>query len=94
MPSNEIGRLGDDLVSLYHFQEGFQSLANSKDLYLTVDSGLRFKVWGGLVSGLQWTMRYNKNPPPGVSDTDNLYRSRWIRLRHQPKTVGESGGGT
>ena len=64
---------GSDQVSLYHFQEGFQSLANSKDLYLTADSGLRFKVWGGFVSGFQWTMRYNKNPPPGVSDTDNLY---------------------
>ena len=64
---------GGDQVSLYHFQEGFQSLANSKDLYLTADTGLRFKVWGGLVSGFQWTMRYNKNPPPGVSDTDNLY---------------------
>jgi putative salt-induced outer membrane protein YdiY len=64
---------GGDQVSLYHFQEGFQSVANSKDLYLTADTGLRFKVWGGLVSGFQWTMRYNKNPPPGVSDTDNLY---------------------
>ncbi|MGZ8382565.1 MAG: DUF481 domain-containing protein [Nitrospira sp.] len=64
---------GGDQVSLYHFQEGFQSLANSKDLYLTADTGLRFKVWGGLVSGFQWTMRYNKNPPPGISDTDNLY---------------------
>ena len=64
---------GGDQVSLYHFQEGFQSLANAKDLYLTADTGLRFKVWGGLVSGFQWTMRYNKNPPPGVSDTDNLY---------------------
>ncbi|MBP6607867.1 MAG: DUF481 domain-containing protein [Nitrospira sp.] len=64
---------GGDQVSLYHFQEGFQSMANSKDLYVTADTGLRFKVWGGLVSGFQWTMRYNKNPPPGVSDTDNLY---------------------
>jgi putative salt-induced outer membrane protein YdiY len=64
---------GADQVSLYHFQEGFQSLANSKDLYLTADTGLRFKVWGGLVSGFQWTMRYNKNPPAGISDTDNLY---------------------
>ena len=64
---------GGDQVSLYHFQEGFQSLGNAKDLYLTADTGLRFKVWGGLVSGFQWTMRYNKNPPPGVSDTDNLY---------------------
>ena len=59
-----------DQVSLHHFQEGFQSLANAKDLRLTADTGLRFKVWGGLVSGFQW--RYNKNPPPGVPDTDNL----------------------
>jgi putative salt-induced outer membrane protein YdiY len=64
---------GTDQVSLYHFQEGFQSLSNSNDLYVTADTGLRFKVWGGLVSGFQWTMRYNKNPPQGVSDTVNLY---------------------
>lgn len=64
---------GGDQVNLYHFQEGFQSLSNASDLYMTMDTGLRFKVWGGLVSGFQWTMRYNKNPPRGVSDTDNLY---------------------
>jgi putative salt-induced outer membrane protein YdiY len=64
---------GGDQVSLYHFQEGFQSVANSKDLYITADTGLRFKIFGGLVSGFQWTLRYNKNPPRGISDTDNLY---------------------
>ncbi len=64
---------GGDQVALYHFQEGFQSFSNSKDLYITADTGLRFKIWGGLVSGFQWTIRYNKNPPPRISDTDNLY---------------------
>jgi putative salt-induced outer membrane protein YdiY len=64
---------GGDQVSLYHFQEGFQSFSNTNDLYITADTGLRFKIWGGLVSGFQWTLRYNKNPPPQISDTDNLY---------------------
>ncbi len=64
---------GGDQVTLYHFQEGFQSFANTKDLYITADTGVRFKIIGGLVSGFQWTVRYNKNPPVGISDTDNLY---------------------
>jgi putative salt-induced outer membrane protein YdiY len=60
---------GGDQVALYHFQEGFQSLSNSNDLYITADSGLRFKIWGGLVSGFQWTLRYNKPgyPIPTIS---------------------------
>lgn len=63
----------DDRLTLYHFQEAYPSLQNAKDFYLTMDNGVRFKLLEGLVSGLQVTTRYNKNPPPGTGDTDNLY---------------------
>jgi putative salt-induced outer membrane protein YdiY len=63
----------DDRITFYHFQEAYPSVQNSKDLYITMDNGVRFKLWEGLVSGLQVTTRYNNNPPPGTGDTDNLY---------------------
>jgi len=63
----------DDRVTFYHYQEAYPSLQNAKDFYLTMDNGIRFKIFDGFVSGVQVTTRYNNNPPPNVSDTDNLY---------------------
>lgn len=65
--------LFDDRITLYHYQETYPSLENFKDFYLTMDNGLRIKLIDGLTSSLQVTTRYNKNPPPNTSDTDNLY---------------------
>lgn len=55
------------------FQEGYPSLQNTKNFYLTMDNGVRFKIFEGFVSGLQVTTRYNNNPPQGTGDTDNMY---------------------
>jgi putative salt-induced outer membrane protein YdiY len=63
----------DEKVTLYHFHEFFPSLQNTSDYYLTADTGARFKIIAGFVSGIQWTLRYNSRPAPGTKDTDNLY---------------------
>jgi putative salt-induced outer membrane protein YdiY len=63
----------DGRITIYHFNEIFPSLENSKDFYLTMDNGIRFRVWEEFVSGFQVTTRYNNNPPRGTGDTDNLY---------------------
>ena len=42
----ELPLWGGDQMSLHHFQEGFQSLANSKDLYLTADTACDSKFGG------------------------------------------------
>ncbi len=63
----------DDKITLYHFQEGFPSLQNTSDVYITADTGARFKIWQGFVTGFQWTLRYNSRPAAGTKDTDNLY---------------------
>jgi len=65
--------LFDDRITVYHFQEGYPSLQNTKNFYLTMDNGVRFKSFEGFVSGLQVTTRYNNNPPQGTGDTDNMY---------------------
>ncbi len=65
--------LFDDRVTLYHYNEIFPSLQNSSNFFLTMDNGVRFKIWEGLASGFQVTTRYNNNPAVGTGDTDNLY---------------------
>ncbi|MEK7301002.1 MAG: DUF481 domain-containing protein, partial [Nitrospirota bacterium] len=53
--------------------EFYPSLQNASNYFLTMDNGVRFKIWEGFVSGLQVTTRYNSRPAPGTGDTDNLY---------------------
>jgi putative salt-induced outer membrane protein YdiY len=63
----------DGAMAFYHFSEFFPSLENSSVYYLSMDNGLRFKVWNGFTTGFQLTTRYNSRPVAGTGDTDNLY---------------------
>jgi putative salt-induced outer membrane protein YdiY len=63
----------EDLITLYHFSELFPSVQNTSDVFLTMDNGVRFKIWQGFISSFQMTTRYNSRPAPGTGDTDNLY---------------------
>ena len=63
----------DDRITFYHFDEVYPSLQNTKNYYLTMDNGVRFKLFEGFVSGFQVTTRYNSNPARGTGDTDNMY---------------------
>lgn len=65
--------LFEDRVTLFHFSEFYPSLQNTSNYFLTMDNGVRFKIWEGFVSGFQVTTRYNSKPAPGTGDTDNLY---------------------
>jgi putative salt-induced outer membrane protein YdiY len=63
----------DDRMTFYHYQEFYPSLQNTKDYYVTMDNGVRFKIFEGFVSSIQVTTRYNNRPAQGTGDTDNLY---------------------
>ena len=63
----------DDRITFYHYNEFYPSMQNASNYYLTMDNGLRFRIWEGFVSGIQVTTRYNSRPAPGTGDTDNLY---------------------
>jgi putative salt-induced outer membrane protein YdiY len=65
--------LFDDRITIYHFSELFPSVQNTSDYFLTMDNGVRFKLWEGFVSGFQVTTRYNSQPAAGTGNTDNLY---------------------
>jgi len=63
----------DERITFYHYQEFYPSLQNTKNYYMTMDNGVRFRLFEGFVSSIQVTTRYNSNPAPGTGDTDNLY---------------------
>ena len=63
----------DDRITLYHYNEIYPSLQNTSNYFLTMDNGVRFKIWDGFASGFQVTTRYNSNPAIGTGNTDNLY---------------------
>jgi putative salt-induced outer membrane protein YdiY len=63
----------EDRFTLYHLSELFPSIQNTSDVFLTMDNGIRLKIWQGFISSFQITTRYNSRPAPGTGDTDNLY---------------------
>ncbi|MDE3040976.1 MAG: DUF481 domain-containing protein [Nitrospirota bacterium] len=63
----------DERITLYHFSEFYPSLQNTKNYYLTMDNGVRCKLFDGFVSSIQVTTRYNSSPAKGTGDTDNMY---------------------
>jgi putative salt-induced outer membrane protein YdiY len=63
----------DDRMTFYHYQEFYPSLQNTKNYYMTMDNGVRFKLFAGFVSGIQVTTRYNSSPASGTGNTDNMY---------------------
>lgn len=65
--------LFDDRITIYHYDEVYPSLQNTKNYFLTMDSGIRFKLLEGFVSSFQVTTRFNSKPAQGTGDTDNLY---------------------
>ena len=63
----------DERITYFHYNELYPSLENASNIYLTMDNGLRFKIWEGFVASLQVTTRYNSKPAAGTKETDNLY---------------------
>ena len=78
----------DDRMTFYHFQEFYPSLQNTKNYYLTMDNGVRFKLFEGFVSGFQVTTRYNSNPATGHRGYGQLVPpDPWVQLRYDQETV-------
>jgi hypothetical protein len=60
-------------VACFLRQQGYPSLENAKDLYITTVTGLRFVVWGDLIATAQVDWRWDGAPPRGVERSDVLY---------------------
>lgn len=60
-------------VSYFLYQEGYPSLEKAEDLYIATRTGLRFVIWGDLISTAQINWRWDNTPPRGVERSDVLY---------------------
>jgi len=60
-------------ISLFHRHEGYPSLADMDDFYLTTETGLRVSVFENFVSTLQVNWRWDNSPSPGFGRSDTNY---------------------
>ena len=59
-----------DKIDLFHFQEGYFSLEDFKDMNLITEQGLRFMVLKDFYTSLTVNVAYDNIPSPGFKSTD------------------------
>ncbi|HNR97769.1 MAG TPA: DUF481 domain-containing protein [Planctomycetota bacterium] len=62
-----------DRMTFFHFHEGYPSLEDLKDFYITSATGLRFNLTGNFNAGVQVNYRYDSTPSEGRKRADTLY---------------------
>jgi len=62
-----------DRVTFFHFHEGYPSLEDLKDFYITSATGFRFNLTGNFNAGVQVNYRYDSTPSEGNRRGDALY---------------------
>lgn len=65
--------LAPERVTVFHQQEGFQSLDDGDDLFIRSKTGLRFSLFGGFIATTQVNLDYDGDPSPGRESTDTSY---------------------
>ena len=60
-------------VTLFHQHQGFPSLEDSSDYYITSQQGVRLHMWENFISSFQVNWRYDNTPSPGFKKSDYLY---------------------
>ncbi len=60
-------------IRLFHNQEGFQGLEESRDLLVLTRTGIRFPLVLSLTGTAQVNVDYDRDPPEGNTTTDTAY---------------------
>ncbi len=60
-------------VTFFHFHEGFPSLEDAGDIYITTEQGIRFTFWQNFFTALQINWRWDNTPAPGRERSDTVY---------------------
>ncbi|MEE3198974.1 MAG: DUF481 domain-containing protein [Planctomycetota bacterium] len=60
-------------LSLFHHHEGYPSLADMDDFYITTETGIRVSIFENFVSTLQVNWRWDNSPSPGFGRSDTNY---------------------
>ena len=60
-------------LSLFHHHEGYPSLSDMDDFYITTETGIRVSIYDNFVSTLQVNWRWDNSPSPGFGRSDTNY---------------------
>jgi putative salt-induced outer membrane protein YdiY len=60
-------------IAFFHFHEGYPSLEDAEDLYITTETGLRFTIWDNFVASAQVNWKWDNTPAAGFERDDTLY---------------------
>lgn len=67
-----------DRLIFFHFHEGYPSLADIKDLYITTEQGIRLLIWSGFAATFQINWRWDNTP--AITPTERFGRSDTMYL--------------
>jgi putative salt-induced outer membrane protein YdiY len=62
-----------DRMTLFHYHEGYPSMEDIQDIYISTETGLRFLLTKNFNAGVQVNYRYDSTPAPGYLRADTLY---------------------
>jgi putative salt-induced outer membrane protein YdiY len=65
--------LFDERVQLFHFQEGYQGLEETDDLYIRTRTGVRVPLGRGFNATAQYNYDWDKSPAKGIEEVDRAY---------------------
>jgi len=65
--------LYEDLLELFHKQSGLVSLIDTADTSIQAQTGLRFRIYDGLVATAQLNHNWDNTPSPGLRRLDETY---------------------
>jgi len=60
-------------VVIFHQHQGFPSLEDTQDYYITSQQGIRIKLMGNFISTFQINWRYDNTPAEGKKPSDSQY---------------------
>ncbi len=60
-------------ITLFHYHEGFPSLENGQDIYITTEQGVRFKLMENLIAAIHVNWRWDNTPSAGLRRSDTTY---------------------
>jgi putative salt-induced outer membrane protein YdiY len=60
-------------ITFFHHHEGYPSLEDAEDIYITTETGLRFAIWNNFVATAQINWRWDNTPSPGFERSDTIY---------------------
>ena len=60
-------------ITVFHYHEGFPSLENGSDIYITTEQGVRFKLMENLIAAIHVNWRWDNTPSQGLRRSDTTY---------------------